>query len=44
MYATPLDPGRRYRVHYAGRTLDVLAAHPCDAINAAIDHFLSEVQ
>lgn len=44
MYATPLDPGRSYRVHYAGRTLDVPAPTSFDAINAAIDHFLSEVQ
>lgn len=32
MFATPIIPGTAYRVKYQGRTLDVLAAHGCDAI------------
>lgn len=32
MTATPIAPGRAYRVTHAGRTHIVLAAHACDAI------------
>jgi len=32
MSATPLIPGRLYRVRGAGLDLEVLASHPCEAI------------
>lgn len=32
MSATPLIPGRLYRVRGAGRDLKVIAPHGCDAI------------
>lgn len=32
MSATPLIPGRLYRVRGAGFDLKVIASHPCDAI------------
>lgn len=32
MSATPIIPGRLYRVRVAGMDLDVIAAHGCDAI------------
>lgn len=32
MSATPIIPGRLYRVRGAGMDLDVIAAHGCDAI------------
>lgn len=32
MKATPITPGRAYRVTHAGRSYTVLAAHACDAI------------
>ncbi len=32
MSASPLIPGRLYRVRGSGIDLKVLAAHPCDAI------------
>lgn len=32
MLASPVIPGVAYRVKYQGRTIDVLAAHGCDAI------------
>mgnify|MGYP000237552203 CR=1 FL=1 len=32
MHATPIIPGIAYRVKFQGRTVDVLAPHPCDAI------------
>jgi len=32
MTATPIIPGTAYRVKHQGRTLDVFAAHGCDAI------------
>lgn len=31
MFATPLIPGRLYRVRGSGLDLEVVAAHPCDA-------------
>jgi hypothetical protein len=37
MLATPITPGQAYRVTYQGRTLDVLAAHGCDAICTVLD-------
>ncbi len=32
MIATPIIPGRSYRVTCRGQSLTVLAAHACDAI------------
>lgn len=32
MSATPLIPGRLYRVRGAGLDLKVIASHPCDAL------------
>ena len=37
MSATPLIPGRLYRVRGAGLDLKVIAAHPCDAICIGLD-------
>ena len=39
MTATPLIPGRSYRVSYRGHAITVLAAHPCSAIAIALDVF-----
>jgi hypothetical protein len=32
MIATPLIPGRLYRVRGCGLDLTIIASHPCDAI------------
>ena len=32
MAATPLIPGRLYRVRGSGLDLNIIAPHPCDAI------------
>lgn len=37
MTATPLIPGRLYRVRGAGLDMTVIASHPCDAIRITID-------
>ena len=37
MSATPLIPGRLYRVRGSGLELDVIATHPCEALCIAID-------
>lgn len=36
MSAVPLIPGRLYRVRGLGLDLEIVAAHPCDAICIAI--------
>lgn len=38
MTATPITPGRAYRVTHAGTTYIVLAAHPCDAIVIVLEN------
>lgn len=40
MSATPITPGRAYRVKFQGQTFDVIAAHGCDAICAVLDLFM----
>ena len=37
MSATPLIPGRLYRVRGAGLDLKVIASHPCDALCIGLD-------
>lgn len=37
MSATPLIPGRLYRVRGSGLDLNIIAAHPCEALCIAID-------
>lgn len=37
MSATPLIPGRLYRVRGSGLDLKVIASHPCDAICIVLD-------
>lgn len=39
MSATPITPGRAYRVTWRGRVLILLADHPCQAINLALEIF-----
>jgi hypothetical protein len=39
MFATPIIPGRLYRVRCAGRVLEVIAPHGCDAICRALPIF-----
>jgi len=36
MLATPIIPGMAYRVKHQGLSIDVLAAHGCDAICAVL--------
>lgn len=36
MLASPIIPGKSYRVKHQGKTIDVLAAHGCDAICAVL--------
>jgi hypothetical protein len=36
MFITPIFPGRAYQVRFRGRTLTVLAAHPCDVIGVVL--------
>lgn len=36
MIASPVIPGRCYRVKHQGRTINVLAGHACDAICIAL--------
>ena len=36
MTATPIIPGRLYRVRGAGLDIEVVAPHPCDAIRALL--------
>jgi hypothetical protein len=42
MSATPIQPGRSYRVRGMGLDLVILAAHPCDAICTAIDILIEQ--
>lgn len=37
MSATPITPGRAYRVTFRGHVLTILADHPCQAINRALE-------
>jgi len=37
MAATPIIPGRVYRVRGCGLDLNVIATHPCEALRIAID-------
>lgn len=43
MKASPIVPGQSYLVTHRRTALTVSAAHPCDAICIALDHF-AEVQ
>jgi hypothetical protein len=36
MIATPIIPGRAYRVTYHGKTITILASHACEAIRIAM--------
>lgn len=37
MSASPLIPGRLYRVRGSGLDLEVVASHPCDALCIGLD-------
>lgn len=37
MVASPLIPGRLYRVRGSGLDLEVVASHPCDALCIGLD-------
>ena len=42
MTATPITPGRAYRVTFRGQCFTVLASHPCDAILIILNQLLEE--
>jgi len=37
MSATPIIPGHLYHVRGGGLGLDIIAAHPCEALRIALD-------
>lgn len=41
MTATPIIPGRLYRVRGGGLDMPVIAAHGCDAICLALSHLFN---